>query len=262
MPKIRTGDIETYYEISGQGAPLFFIHGLGSSTRDWEYQEPILKKHFKVITYDVRGHGQTDKPKGPYSIGQFSTDAAELIKALELGPVHLVGVSMGGMIGFQLAIDRPELLKSLTVVNSGPQVIFNKLSEKMMLWTRLFIVKILGMRMVGRKLSREMFPDPGQDEFRQKVINRWAENEKRCYLDSIRALVGWSVVDKLKDIKCPTLEIRGDHDKTPVSVSDEQLALIPGARRIVVVGSRHATPVDQADKFNEVLLEYLNKLST
>lgn len=257
MPYIQTGDIRTYYETSGEGDPLLLIHGLGSSTRDWEYNQPMLSQHYTVITYDARGHGQSDKPPGPYSIAGFAADARELLEAVADRPTHVAGVSMGGMIGLQLALDAPQLVRSLAVVNSGPELRLDGLRAKLMLSVRLFIVRVCGMRMVGRKLAHEMFPESDQHELRQKVINRWAENDKRCYLDSIRALVNWSAAGRLAEIKCPLIEIRGDLDDTPLSLTDGQLAVIPDARRQVIAGSRHATPVDRVDEFNRALLDFL-----
>ena len=80
MPILRCRDINVYYEIAGAGDPLLFIHGLGSSHRDWEPQVAFFSRHYQVITYDVRGHGKSDKPKGPYSVSQFAADAAELTR--------------------------------------------------------------------------------------------------------------------------------------------------------------------------------------
>jgi 3-oxoadipate enol-lactonase len=98
MPRIRVHDIELYYEDVGQGPVLLLIHGLGSSIRDWEKQIVDLSQHFRVIMFDVRGHGRSDKPPGPYSIPLFATDTAELLKSLGIGSAHVVGISMGGMI--------------------------------------------------------------------------------------------------------------------------------------------------------------------
>ncbi|HLA31157.1 MAG TPA: alpha/beta fold hydrolase, partial [Pseudomonas sp.] len=111
-----------HYEEHGRGAPVLLVHGLGSSTLDWEYQIPDLAAHYRVIALDLRGHGRSDKPRERYSMAGFAADVAALIKHLQLHQVHLVGISMGGMIGFQLGVDRPELLKSLCIVNSGPEV--------------------------------------------------------------------------------------------------------------------------------------------
>jgi len=261
LPTIHVDDIDTHYQVSGSGEPLLLIHGLGSSTRDWEYNLPALVKHFKVVAYDVRGHGLTSRPRGPYSISLFARDAAGLLDKLGIGPAHVVGVSMGGMIALQLALDEPRLVKSLTMTNSGPRLDLDGLRDKLMLWTRLFLVRIMGMGMVGRKLAGEMFPDPGQEEMRDKVIERWAENDKTCYIESIKAIQGCNLTERLREIRCPVLEIRGDCDETSLSVSDEQLAAIPDARRFVINGSRHATPVDSAEEFNRRLIEFLSARS-
>ncbi len=107
-----------HYEEYGQGEPVLLLHGLGSSCQDWEYQIPALAARYRVIVMDLRGHGRSDKPHERYSIQGMSNDVEALIEHLRLGPVHVVGLSMGGMVGFQLAVDH----KSLCIVNSAPQV--------------------------------------------------------------------------------------------------------------------------------------------
>jgi pimeloyl-ACP methyl ester carboxylesterase len=260
MPNTRVGDLDTHWESTGEGPGLLLIHGLGSSTRDWEYNQPAFAERYRTIVYDVRGHGQSAKPPGPYSVVRFAADAAGLLEAIASGPVHVVGVSMGGMIGLQLALDAPELVRSLTICNAGPELRFDTLRDRCMLALRLFIVRVLGMRAVGKKLAGEMFPKPEQRDMRIKVQNRWAENDRRCYLDSIRALVGWSVADRLEEIRCPVLLVRGDGDKTPMELTAEQLASMADARRVVIADSLHATPVDQAERFNQVVLDFLGDL--
>ena len=115
MPKLAVQDIDLYYEISGQGQPLLFIHGLGSSTRDWERQATFFSRHYQVITFDLRGHGKSDKPPGPYSVELFTADTAGLIESLGIGQTHVVGLSMGGMIAFQLALKASELVSSMVI---------------------------------------------------------------------------------------------------------------------------------------------------
>ncbi|NJN45685.1 MAG: alpha/beta fold hydrolase, partial [Candidatus Competibacteraceae bacterium] len=122
MPKQRSGDIELYYEITGQGHPLLFIHGLGSCTEDWEQQVAFFAQRFLVITFDVRGHGRSDKPPDPYSIPLFARDTVGLLDVLGIASAHVVGLSLGGMIAFQLAVDVPRRVDSLVIVNSGPAV--------------------------------------------------------------------------------------------------------------------------------------------
>ena len=122
MPVLELDDIDLYYETRGDGEPLLLIHGLGSSTRDWEHQVEYFARHYRVILFDARGHGRSGKPPGPYSMVLFATDAARLLQALDAHPAHVVGISMGGMFAFELALSNAEWVKSLVIVNSGPRV--------------------------------------------------------------------------------------------------------------------------------------------
>src|SRR4030066_2259755 len=122
MPKLRVNNTAIYYEVTGQGEPLLLIHGLASSSRSWKKQVPFFARHYRVITFDIRGHGRSDRPlREPYSIKLFATDTVELMKAIGIESAHVVGFSMGGMVGFQLAVDVPEMVTSLVAVNCCPE---------------------------------------------------------------------------------------------------------------------------------------------
>ena len=170
MPKLRIEDIDIYYETVGQGPPILFIHGLGSSTRDWAYQVDFFARNFQVVTIDVRGHGRSDKPVGPYSIPLFTKDVSGLIHALGIIPAHIVGISMGGMIAFQLAVSQPDLVKSLVIVNATPEFVVRTMKERLQALQRLLIVRLVSMRKMGDVLSKRLFPKPGQEELREQMI--------------------------------------------------------------------------------------------
>ncbi len=261
MPRLQLKDISLYYEVAGEGDPVVFIHGLGSSTRDWEYQVPFFAQRFRVIVFDVRGHGRSDKPPGPYSVPMFAQDTAALIRALEAAPAHVVGISMGGMIAFQLAVDEPELVRSLVVVNSGPEVVARTLQERLQILQRFLIVRLLGMRKMGEVLSKRLFPNPDQAQLRKIFVERWAENDPRAYREAMRALVGWSVADRLSEIRCPTLVIASDQDYTPVSAKEAYVSRIPNARLVVIPNAHHAVTVERPEAFNQILLDFLTQLS-
>jgi 3-oxoadipate enol-lactonase len=247
-----------HYEEYGQGPPLLLLHGLGSSCRDWEYQIPVLAEQYRVIAMDMRGHGRSDKPRERYSIRGFAGDVEALIEHLNLGPVHVVGLSMGGMIGFQLAVDQPHLLKSLCIVNSAPQVKIQSAYDAWQYAKRWGLARLLSMETLGKAIGRNLFPKPEQDDLRRKIASRWAENDKRAYLASFDAIVGWGVQQKLARITCPTLIISADRDYTPVSIKEAYVKLIPHAKLVVIKDSRHATPLDQPQEFNRVVLEFIN----
>jgi len=249
---------QLHFEEHGQGAPLVLVHGLGSSTQDWEYQTPVLAAHYRVITLDVRGHGRSEKPRERYSIQGFAEDVAALIEYLKLGPVHLVGISMGGMIGFQLGVDHPGLLKSLCIVNSGPEVRPKSPRDYFEVAKRWTFSRLLSLDSIAKALGRLLFPKPEQAELRRKIELRWPQNDKRAYLASLDAIIGWGVRERLARIVCPTLVITADRDYTPVSIKETYVKELPNARLVVIEDSRHATPLDQPERFNSTLLNFID----
>jgi 3-oxoadipate enol-lactonase len=259
MPSMRVRDINLYYELSGKGNPLLLIHGLGSSTREWEPQVLEFSKAYQVIAIDLRGHGKSDKPQGPYTIPQFASDTAELLKALGVGSAHVVGLSLGGGVGFQLAIDFPDLVRTLVIVNSGPVGFRDTPEDRLALEQRIQIVQRDGMRAMGQVLSQRLFPKPEQASLRGMFVERWAENDPRAYMEATRSLDGWDVTDKLGSIRIPTLVISADQDYTPVAVKEAYAKLMPDARLVVIPDAHHATPLERPNEFNSTLMEFLSK---
>jgi pimeloyl-ACP methyl ester carboxylesterase len=258
MSTLSCNGVELYYEITGQGKPVVLIHGLGSSTRDWEKQVTELSKDWRVITFDVRGHGKSNKPPGPYSIPQFSDDTAELIRQLDLGPVPVVGLSMGGMIAFQLAIDEPQLVHSLVIVNSTPEVKLTTLRARWEFLFRKLTVRLFGMHKMGEILAKRLLPKPEQEALLRILVNRWAENDKRAYLASLNAIIGWSVADRIAAIDCPTLVVTADQDYSPVAHKEDYAARMQNARVSVIDDSRHMLPLERPREFNSALIAFLN----
>lgn len=259
MPKQAVGEINLNYQIQGSGDPLVFIHGLGSSSRDWQYQVEFFSPHYSILTYDVRGHGESDKPPGPYSMALFSHDAKVLMQATEMAPAHLVGISMGGMIALQLTLDAPEMVRSLVVVNAGPDMVVRTFKQRLQLWQRFLLVRIFGMRKVGEVLGSKIFPDPDQAGLRTLFIEHWSQNDPHAWQESLRALVGWSVINRLGEIHCPVLVISADQDYTPVSEKEAYVQEIPNAKLVIIQDSHHATPVDQPEHFNRVVHDFLQQ---
>ena len=257
MPIHKLEEINLYYEIHGEGEPLLFIHGLGSSSRDWELQLDLFAQNYQLILVDVRGHGRSGKPPGPYSIPLFAEDIKKLLQALQVGPVHILGISLGGMIAFQLGISHPELVKSLIIVNSTPELVARTVKDHLGIWQRLLIVRFLGMRKMGEVLGNRFLPDPEQAELRKIFIERWAENDKSTYTEAMKAVIGWSVRDRLGEIRCPTLVLGSDGDYFPTAEKENYLKLIPGAELLVIENSRHALPAEKPAEFNSAVKAFL-----
>jgi len=260
MPQIRLNGCQFHYTDQGSGPPLLLLHGLGSSERDWEYQIPALTPHYRVLCLDSRGHGQSEKGGAGYSIALFAADCLAFIEALKLEKPHIVGLSMGGMIAFQLAVNSPQIPASLTIVNSAPEVIPRKPKEYWMAGKRLFFAHVLPMRAIAGGLGKLLFPKPEQQHHRDTFQARWNENHRASYLASLRAIVGWGVSAQLDRIACPVLVVSADQDYTPVEQKREYVSRLGDARLEVVDDSRHATPVDQSEAFNALLLSFLQEV--
>lgn len=257
MAFLQINGIELYYERTGQGEPLLLIHGLGSSALNWELQVASFARQYQVITYDQRGHGRSSKPPGPYSMQTFAEDAARLLRALGIPSAHVVGISMGGMIAFELAIRFPKLLKSLVIVNSVPAMRVETPREHLEKWQRLLIMELLGVRQLARILSRRLFPKPGQGELRRTFVERWAQNDKQAYKAALRAILNWDVEERLGEIRCPTLVVASDRDYWPLERKESYTAKMPNGRMAVIRDARHAVCVEKPEEFNRILREFL-----
>ena len=258
MPTLRSNGIDLYYETAGQGEPLLLLHGLGSRSEDWQLQVPAFAQRYRVVAADMRGHGRTSKPPGPYSVPMMAADVLGLLDGLGLAAAHVVGLSMGGMIAFQMAVDQPERVRSLVIVNSGPELVARTFGERLRVWQRLALARLFPPARTAQFLGPRLFPKAEQAELREMFIAHWAQNDPRAYRAAMRALIGWSVLDRVGTLRCPTLIISGDRDYTPASYKERYTALIPDARLVVIEDSGHATPIDQAERFNACVLEFLS----
>ncbi len=257
MPKLRSNNIDLYYEVQGAGQPLVFINGLGSSTRDWVDQVQEFCKSYRVITFDLRGQGKSDAPAGPYTIPMFALDIVGLLKGLGIESAHIVGISLGGGIAFQLALDTPAVVKTLVIVNSGPLMTAPGGDAQKEIDSRIGIVKQMGMRAMGQALAPNLFPKPEHAALREDFINRWAENNPQAYIETLLSMVGWNVMSQIGSIRCPTLVISSDHDYSPVALKEAYIKLMPDAQLVVIPDAHHAVPIERPREFNAVLAKFL-----
>ena len=261
MPTIQVNDIDVYYEVVGEGEPLLFIHGHGSSSRDWEYQISHFSKSYRVITFDIRGCGRSSKPKGPYSLRLFAEDAAALLHELSIDSAHVVGISMGGMVAFEFVLGFPKLVKSLTLVNSYPETRVETWSERWMVLRRFLMLDLLGMRKTGQLLSNALFIKPEHDSLRNLFVQRWAENDRRAYRLALKAVVNWDVEARLGEIQCPVLVVASDGDFLPLEEKHAYSKKMRNARISVIEDARHAVTVEKPEEFNKILEGFLNEIS-
>ena len=259
MKTFDAGGALLAYDDLGRGDPVVLIHGLGSSARDWERQLDAISSDHRVIAVDLRGHGRSGKPRGPYSIELFASDVAGLISHLDIAPASIVGISLGGMVAFQLAADHPDLLDKVVVVNALPDA--DLLSgARLQIAIRKLIVRALGLRKMGEYLAPRLFPDEGMDDERRMLVERWAENDKRAYLASLQAVVDWpGVTNRLSGFRGPMLMVSASDDYIPLEAKAPYLERLPQIEHHVIDDSHHAVPVERPDAFNRMVAGFLSR---
>lgn len=254
MAQVTVNDIEMHYDRIGAGPPLLLLHGLGSSARDWESQIERFRGSHQLIVPDFRGHGRSDRPKGPYSIAGFAEDIARLIEELGVGPMPVVGISLGGMVGFQLAADRPELLTKLIAVNALPAFEMTRVSQKIQVAVRKVITRRLSMEKIGKVLSKRLFTDPDMGEQRSTMVRRWSENDKRAYEETFDAILAWpGVKAEMAQTEVPIVVINSELDYLAPEDKQPYIDAMPTAESVVIADAHHAVPMERPGRFNDVL---------
>lgn len=248
-------DIRLHYLDEGSGEVVLLLHGLGSGVKDWEYQRKQLSQHYRVISLDLRGHGESEKPDSPYSIELFAEDVASFLRKIDISTAHVVGYSLGGMVAFQLISQYPDKVLSLTIINSTPEVSFSPI----VLYWRLLLVQVLGLRVLGKSIAKKMYPKTEQSLLRDKLLERMQENEKSSYIRALKSISNWGVVKDLGGISCDVLVIAAEDDYSPVGYKQYYCGLIKSATLEVVTDSGHGTPMDQPEKLDKLLQDFLGK---
>jgi 3-oxoadipate enol-lactonase len=260
--KIDANGIKLNYELSGRDdAPVVMLsHSLASSMVMWNPQLAALESKFKVLRYDTRGHGDSDAPEGKYSLEMLAQDAVALLDALEIDTVHFVGLSMGGMIGQNLALDHGKRLKSLALCDTSAIMP----DEVQPIWQqRLAAAREKGMQgQVEETLERWFTPaylkqNPPEVEMIRRQITA---TPVAGYIGCSEAIRRLDNLQRLPEIDIPTIIIVGEEDPgTPVAVSEAMHERISGSKLVILPSARHLSNIEQAGAFNEALMDFLLK---
>ncbi|MBZ4421415.1 alpha/beta fold hydrolase [Myxococcus sp. RHSTA-1-4] len=264
MPMLSVNGTELYYEdTGGSRQPIVFSHGLLWSTRLYDPQVDALRGRYRCIAYDHRGQGRSAVP--PESVIDMETlylDAVALIEKLGAGPCHFVGLSMGGFIGMRLAVRRPDLLRSLVLMETSgdPEPLAN-----VPRYTLLnLIARLAGVRPVADPVMRIMFgrgfmTDPNRAEERALWRTRLMENRRDIWRAVNGVIKRQGISHELPNIRVPTLIIVGEEDVATVPVKAERLhQLIPGSRLVRLPRGGHSVTVEEPSLVNAALGTFLD----
>ncbi|PAU88915.1 3-oxoadipate enol-lactonase [Pseudomonas sp. WN033] len=259
MNFIQLNNARIAYVREGQGVPVLLLHGLGSSLQDWQPQINDLSRYAQVWALDLRGHGDSQVLRAPVTVAELAGDVAEFIETVGIQGCILVGISMGGMIGFELLARRPQLLDGLVVINSAPSFPLDSWAVRFKVATRLAMIRLLGLKTLGHVLAHKLFPHPEQADLRRRVAQRLASNDRVSYLHALRAILGWAAPESVNQADVPVLVVAGDRDYTPLAFKQAYTAQLLNAKLEVVCDSGHATPLDQPEQLNALLHDFIRR---
>jgi 3-oxoadipate enol-lactonase len=240
------------------GSPAaILIHGLGSSSDSWQLQVPALTAEgYRVLVPDLPGFGRSPYA-GRLSVAQMAAAVAWALENHGTGPAVVVGISMGGTVGLQLAVDRPSLVSRLVLVNTFARLRPLRPSGWLVFASRLFLVTVTGLPAQADFVSRRIFPGPDQEPLRRQLYEEIVASDPRAYRSSVLALARFDLEDRLATLRVPTLIVTGANDNTVAPANQARLLAIPGSRQVVIPGAGHGVIADQPEAFNAALMGFL-----
>jgi pimeloyl-ACP methyl ester carboxylesterase len=262
MPFQRVNGIQIYYEEYGKGDPVLLIQGLGYPSGMWFLQIPELSRHFRTIVIDNRGVGRSDKPDEEYSIALMASDATELLHALGIGKAHVVGISMGGYIAQEMALEQPDRLDRLVLLATtcgGPEYL--ELTKD--LWNETAAFRNLPPDEMIRK-GMALAAAPGfarkYPELIEQGVGVRMEILQPLYAFTRQAAAAFNFnsKDRAHLIRCPTLIIAGAQDRVmPLQLTQGLASRIPNVRFKVYPDTGHLIFLEKSREINRAIIDFL-----
>jgi 3-oxoadipate enol-lactonase len=248
-----------HFTVGGQGPHLVLAHSLASNSELWTEQLPLLEKHFTVLRFDIRGHGKSPAPAGPYTMEELADDAIALLEGQGIKKVIWVAVSLGAMIGQVVALKKPGLIEKLVLADTTSgypppaQAAWNE---------RIEHVEHDGMNgVINGTLSRwftESFSKDQPETF-ARIREMILATNPIGFIGCGHAIRDFDVKSQTSRIACPTLVMVGEHDQaTPPDMARGIAASIPGAEFVLIPNAAHQAAVEQPAAFNAELAKFLN----
>lgn len=257
MPFCECGNINLYYQQTGQGVPVIFISGLGGGSWSWSKQVPFFDKSYQCIVFDNRGAGQSNAPPGPYTMEEMALDTVHLLHSLEIKKTLVVGISMGGMIAQELALLLPHRIMGMVLASTHPggslhippdPEVYARLTDNEGLNPEEIVDKNISI-LFGQKTRQEQ-PEL-IEEYKQDQL-QLPEQEEYAFKAQDQAIRNFDCSDRLSKISVPVLAMTGTDDNLIPPENSKILAEhIPQASLIQLDGAGHLIHMEKTEIFNQ-----------
>ena len=266
MPYAQVKDLQLYYETQGTGEPLLLIPGFATGLWTWFKQVPALAEQFRVIAYDPRGVGRSDKPEQPFNMRTLADDIAGLLEALNIKEAHVLGTSFGGFVAQEFALAYPRLTRSLVLCCTsfgGARHLLPAQSTLAAFATSEGVnSEARARKNLALAFSPEYLAENGA-EF-ETVIDQRLRNPvaEAAFIQQLQAAATFDAADRVDDITAPTLIVTGDGDAVvPAENSRNLAAAIPRAQLLIIEAGSHMFFIERAAEFNRAVVAFIKQSS-
>ena len=259
MHILDLGDILIHWREDGDpaGRPVVFANALGTDLRLWDGIMPLLPESLRLIRYDMRGHGLTSCPPGPYAMGALVRDAERLLEAVGVRDCAFVGLSLGGMVAQGLAVKRLDLVRAMVLSNTATKIATPGVWAERIAAVRAGGIEAVAEATIQRWFSRPFRDSPEMQGWRNMLVHQPVEG----YLGAMAAISGADFYTPTSGLTLPTLAIAGAEDRsTPPDLVRETAGLIKGARFELIRGAGHLPPVDRPEEYVGLLRGFLHAI--
>ena len=251
MPMLDRDGVGIHYEVAGDGPALILTHGYSSTGEMWAGQIEPLSKHFKVITWDMRGHGRSDYPEDQEAYSEAATvaDMAALLDAVDAKDAVVGGLSLGGYMSLAFNATHPERTRALLIIDTGPGYKNDQARDG---WNANAIKR-------AERFETDGLPDPAKAGPEVRLARHRDATGLARAARGMLTQKNARVIESLPSVAVPAVVIVGADDTPFLAASDYMAAKIPGARKVVIEGAGHSANIDQPQAFNAALLGFLNE---
>ncbi|WP_322817451.1 alpha/beta fold hydrolase [Tepidiforma sp.] len=251
MPFIDRAGVRIYYESAGSGPPVLLSHGYSATSQMWHGQVQALADRYQIITWDMRGHGQSDSPDDPaaYSEAHTVADMAAILDSLGVQSAVIGGLSLGGYMSLAFHLAHPARVRALMLFDTGPgyrnpagREAWNRTAE-----ARARAFETHGLQALGPGAEVRIAQHRSAKGLAHAARGMLAQFDSR-------------VIESLQTIRVPTLVLVGEHDEPFLGATDYMATKIPGARKVIVPAAGHAANIDNPPAFNAAVAEFLATL--
>jgi 3-oxoadipate enol-lactonase len=247
-----------FYEVTGDGLPLVFVHGLGGTSNVWHAQRVGLAKYFKVITLDLPGSGRSDKTERQYSMERWIAQLAGLADAAKLDKLVLIGHSMTTVLAQSFAAAHGKRLHALVLcgpITELPPAGKDAFAKRAETVQKEGMIAVADTVLAGALTPATREGNPALAGLVREML---LANDPACYAGHCQALRAGSARADQPNIKCPTLILVGDQDSvTPLANARAIAAAVSGARLRIIPATAHLTMLERPELFNAALIEFL-----